>query len=272
VATIASLGPRAAGLQQAFDPTIDRLAAAVGIDVTGLVNRALDSLGLEAMVRGVVVGMVGLVSHISIVAIYVGFLLVDQQFFPRKLELLVRDPARRERTRAVLARIGRGIETYLWIMTLVSALTAGVSWLILIVAGVDHAFFLAATIFILNFIPTIGSIIGTVLPAVFALMQFQALGPALAVLAGIGLVQFVIGNILLPRLAGGSLNISLFVTILALFGFGALWGVTGMFVAMPLTAILIIVCGNFEATRPIAVLLSRTGEVETGEAWRPGGT
>ena len=84
-------------------------------------------------------------------------------------------------------------------------------------------------------------------------------------LAGVGLVQFVIGNILLPRLAGGSLNISLFVTILSLFAFGALWGVTGMFVAMPLTAMLVIVFAHFEATRPIAILLSRTGELDVPE-------
>ena len=57
------------------------------------------------------------------------------------------------------------------------------------------------------------------------------------------------------------MNISLFVTIFSLFAFGALWGVTGMFVAMPTTAILIITLGNFEATRPIAVMLSRTGDV-----------
>ena len=82
-------------------------------------------------------------------------------------------------------------------------------------------------------------------------------------------MQFVVGNIVLPRLAGSSLNISLFVTILSLFVFGALWGVTGMFVAMPLTAILVIVMQNFEATRPIAILLSRTGELERRAADDP---
>jgi AI-2 transport protein TqsA len=266
VATVASLGPRASGLQQAFDPTIARLGTAVGRDVGAMVDRLLDNLGLEAMLRSVVIGMVGLVSHFSIVAIYVGFLLVDQQFFDVKLAALVRDPDRRARARAIFGRVGRGVQTYLWIMTLVSALTAGVSYLILLVVGVEHAFFLAATVFILNFIPTIGSIVATVLPAVFALMQFQAFGPTLAVLAGVGIVQFVIGNILLPRLAGGSLNISLFVTILSLFAFGALWGITGMFVAMPLTAMLVIVFAHFGATRPIAVLLSRTGEIDTSES------
>ena len=262
VATVVAIGPQAAGLQQALDPTVGRLANAFGFDAAALVDRALDGLGLESMVRSVVAGMIGLVSHFSIVGIYVGFLLVDQQFFRHKLAALVPDPVRRERTSALFGRIGDGIQRYLWIMTMVSALTAGLSYLILLAAGVDHAFFLAATIFVLNYIPTIGSIIGTVLPAFFALLQHQALGPVLAVLAGVGLVQFVVGNIVLPRLAGRSLNISLSVTILSLFLFGGLWGVTGMFVALPLTAMLVIIFQNFEATRPIAVLLSRTGKLD----------
>jgi hypothetical protein len=62
-------------------------------------------------------------------------------------------------------------------------------------------------------------------------------------------------------MAGSTLKISLFVTILSLFSWGALWGVTGRFVAMPLTAILIIVFSNFDTTRPIAVILSRNADV-----------
>jgi predicted PurR-regulated permease PerM len=140
---------------------------------------------------------------------------------------------------------------------------------VLAATGVDHAGFWASTIFFLNFIPTIGSILGTVLPTAFALLQFQALEPTLVVLAGVGAVQMVVGNIVLPRLAGATLNISLFVTIFALFAWGALWGVTGMFVALPLTAVLIILFSNFDATRPIAVLLSRTGNLTLPDRPRP---
>ena len=70
------------------------------------------------------------------------------------------------------------------------------------------------------------------------------------------------GNMLLPRIAGGALNISLAVTIFSLFFWGALWGVTGMFVAMPLTAMMVIAFSQIEATRPIAILLSRTGALD----------
>jgi predicted PurR-regulated permease PerM len=143
-----------------------------------------------------------------------------------------------------------------------SLLTATLSYAVMSAVGMEFALFWATTIFFLNYIPTIGSILGTVLPAAFALVQFQAAGPVLAVLVGVGAVQVVVGNVLLPKVAGKTLNISLFVTIFSLFAFGALWGVTGMFVAMPTMAILIITLANFEATRPFAVLLSRTGDVE----------
>jgi predicted PurR-regulated permease PerM len=197
-----------------------------------------------------------------VVAIYVAFLLVDQQFFDMKLRRLVRDPERRDRVRALLEQVSGAIQDYLRVMTTVSLLTASLSYLVMRLAGMELALFWATAIFFLNYIPTIGSILGTVLPAAFALVQFQAIWPALLVLAGIGVIQFLIGNVLLPKMAGRTLNISLFVTMFSLFAFGAMWGVTGMFVAMPATAILIIILANFEATRPIAVLLSRTGRLD----------
>ena len=86
-----------------------------------------------------------------------------------------------------------------------------------------------------------------------------------AVVFLIGAVQFVVGNILLPRVAGHVLNISLAVTIFSLFFWGALWGVTGMFVAMPLTAVLIIALGHFAPTRPLAILLSKAGDLDLPE-------
>jgi predicted PurR-regulated permease PerM len=266
VRAAAALGPQAAGLRDALNPLVDWAAGTIGMPQPDLMNRVVDGLGLEAALRQVVAATIGAISHLGIVAIYVGFLLVDQQFFEMKLRVLIADPERRARVRGLLQRIGGAIQDYLRVMTLMSALTALLSYAVMWWVGMEFAVFWTTAIFFLNFIPTIGSILGTVLPAAFALFQFQAIGPAAVTLAGIGIVQFLVGNVLLPKVAGKTLNISLFVTIFSLFAFGALWGVTGMFVAMPLTAMLIITFASFEATRPIAVLLSRTGEVEAPTA------
>jgi predicted PurR-regulated permease PerM len=262
VGTVAALGPRLADFQQALDPLVAQIAVRLGVPHADVLNRFVDGLGIEAVLGRVVLAMFGLVNQFGLIAIYVAFLLVDQQFFAVKLRMLAPDPERRARIHALLSRIAGGIQDYLWVMTLMSALTSALSYAVLTLMQVEFAGFLATTIFFLNYIPTIGSILGTALPTLFALLQFQALGPTLVVLAGVGAVQFVVGNVLLPRVAGQALNISLFVTLFSLFAWGAIWGVTGMFVAMPLTAMLIITFGNFAATRPIAVILSRTGQVD----------
>jgi predicted PurR-regulated permease PerM len=265
VRTAAAIGPQAAGLGEALRPLAEWAGAMLGLPQEELFGRALGGLALEAALRQVVAATLGTISQFGIVAIYVAFLLVDQQFFAAKLRRLIPDPVRREEVRALLGRISGAIQDYLRVMSLMSLLTATLSYAVMRAVGMEFAVFWATAIFFLNFIPTIGSILGTVLPTAFAIVQFQAVGPVAAVLAGIGAVQFVVGNVLLPKFAGKTLNISLFVTIFSLFAFGALWGVTGMFVALPATAILIITLANFEATRPFAVLLSRTGDVETDD-------
>jgi predicted PurR-regulated permease PerM len=72
----------------------------------------------------------------------------------------------------------------------------------------------------------------------------------------------MIGNILQPRLAGQMLNMSGFIVILALFAWGAIWGIAGMFLAVPITAILMIVMSNFQSTRPVAILMSQAGSLD----------
>jgi AI-2 transport protein TqsA len=262
VRTAAAIGPQTSGLREALLPLVGWASEMLGIEQRDLLDRAVGGLGVETVLRQVVAATLSTVSQFSVVAIYVAFLLVDQQFFDAKLRRLIPDPARRASAKALLGRISGAIQDYLRVMTLMSLLTATLSYAVMRGVGMELALFWATAIFFLNYIPTIGSILGTVLPTAFALVQFQAGGPVLAVLVGIGAVQVVVGNVLLPKVAGKTLNISLFVTIFSLFAFGALWGVTGMFVAMPTMAIVIITLANFEATRPFAVVLSRTGDVE----------
>lgn len=258
----AGLGGQVAGVAG----LVERLGAFaeqhLGIPADTLSARAAEGVGLETAVRAVVAATAATVAQAGIVSVYVLFLLVDQVFFPDKLRALVPDPVRRARIEALFQRIAGSIRSYLWVMTQVSLLTAGLSYLVMRLVGMEQATFWAVTIFFLNFIPTVGSILGTVLPVAFAALQFQEFGPVALTLLGIGSVQVVVGNIVLPRMAGKSLNISLFVTIFSLFFWGALWGVTGMFVALPLTAMILLTLAQFEATRPVAILLSRTGAVE----------
>ena len=150
---------------------------------------------------------------------------------------------------------------YVGIKTLVSLMTSLFSYLVMRLIGLDFAEFWAFLIFILNFIPFIGSIIATILPATLALIQFTTFTPFFIVAGGVTLVQFIVANLIEPRLMGHSLNLSPLVIFLSLALWGALWGIAGMFLCVPLTVIIVIVLSYFPQTRPIAIVLSKDGRM-----------
>ena len=141
-------------------------------------------------------------------------------------------------------------------------MTGGLSYIALLIIGIDSPVFWAFLIFLLNFIPTIGSLIATMFPAVFCLLHYGEFGPGILVLIFVGAIQILVGNILEPKLMGSSMNISSLVTIIALSFWGAIWGVTGMILSVPITVIMIIIFSQFPSTRPIAVALSEKGEID----------
>lgn len=261
VRSFLNTGSQGAAWQASLDPLVQFIAQVIGTETSIVVDYVFDRIGFETMFQQLALGLLGLINQFGIVAIYVAFLVADQAFFDVKMRALYPDPQRRANAKAFLADISRQISSYLWIMTRVSLMTAILSYFVMLTVGLESPDFWAILIFVLNFIPTIGSILGTFLPTFFALVQFDSFGPVVTLLAGIGSVQFVIGNIVFPRMAGETLNMSLFVTIFSLFFWGTIWGVTGMFLAVPLTAILVIVLSRFRITRQVAILLSKNGQV-----------
>ena len=95
-----------------------------------------------------------------------------------------------------------------------------------------------------------------------ALLQSGELNLALMVIAAVGAIQLIVGNIIEPKVMGNSLNVSSLVVILALSFWGAIWGITGMVLSVPITVIMVILFGQFETTRKIAILLSDRGKLE----------
>ena len=261
ITNVSAIGASSADFAKSLNLLLDQVAAYTGLKHEQLLKGIANQLGLGQLLASIVSAMTNFASQFGVVFIYVIFLLVEQQIFDVKLNAIVRDEARRRQVRSLLDRVGRDIQSYIWIMTFVSILTAGLSYLVMISVGLEHAAFWAFLIFILNFIPTIGSIIGTAIPSLYGLLQFGDFQPFLILLAAIGVIQFLIGNMLQPRLSAKTLNLSQFVVILSLFVWGAMWGIVGMFLAVPITAILMIVFANFPSTRLVAALLSESGDV-----------
>jgi len=163
----------------------------------------------------------------------------------------------------VLGRINSSINSYLTIKTAMSLLTGFVSYIILVIIGVDFPILWAFLIFLFNFIPYIGSMIATLLPSLFAIFQFGSIWTAVLVL--IQTVQFAVGSLIEPRFMGKTLNLSPLVVILALSFWGSIWGVLGMLLSVPITSVIIIILGQIPETRSLAVFMSETGEIRSGD-------
>ena len=247
---------------------LPRIAGLFGLPAPESVSDLMDQIRLDVLIRSISAALAGFVGSIGLVALYVAFMLVEQKTFVRKIDFLFPDLGKASAVRAALNDIESRIERYLWIKTLTSLATAGLSWLVLVLVGCQNASFWALVVFMLNYIPVVGSFVGAVFPALLVLVQFGSFGAFFVALIGLGAVQIGIGSVLEPRLMGSSLNLSPLAILVALAVWGGLWGITGMLLCVPITVILMIVCAHFESTRPLAILLSASGRPE-GELPRP---
>lgn len=228
---------------------------------SGPILSSLETIRIAPIVGGVASAITSVAGSAGLIAIYVLFLLLEQRTFGRKIDALFKDPVNAERLRRLISDIEHRIEVYIRIKTLMSLLTGVGSTIILTVFGVAYPAFWGLIIFFLNYIPNIGSFAGVLLPVGLAFVSLDAPGLVLVMAALLGGLQFLIGNILEPKLMGSSLNLSPFVIIVSLALWGSVWGIAGMFLCVPLTMIFMIVCAHFPSTRPIAILLSEDGRL-----------
>ena len=152
------------------------------------------------------------------------------------------------------SRMSVKLRRFILVQAFTSLLTGILTGLWCLVLGVDFAFVWGLIAFVLNFVPTIGSIIA-VIPPTFVALLFNGVGTGVGTLVGLALIQFAMGNFVDPRLQGRSLAISPFIALLSIIFWGWVWGIPGAFIAIPMTVSIVVLCQEFEPTRPIALLL-----------------
>jgi len=156
------------------------------------------------------------------------------------------------------------VKRYLLTMIVTSGVTGLLVGLVLTVLKVRFGWMFGFLAFMLNFIPNIGSIIATILPLPVAFIDPNlGIASKIMVLAIPGTIQFVVGNLIQPRMMGESLDLHPVVVLLSLIFFGTIWGIIGMFLAVPITAVVKIFLQRFGYTRAIADLASGKTDVLT---------
>ncbi|HTQ13897.1 MAG TPA: AI-2E family transporter [Rhizomicrobium sp.] len=196
----------------------------------------------------------GVLLDLALVIVYVGFLIAEQDHIPEKIARLQQDGSEKEGEQVVRA-ISHQVQAYLGVCTLASVVMAIVTYALLSVMHVDFAAFWALAMFFITYIPTVGGI-AVLLPALMALAQFGSPGPAIVIAAVLFATHFVLTNVVETLMLGRTLDLSPFAIILSLTFWGLVWGVGGLFLAVPLTGALGIVCQHIEGLEWIAQLLA----------------
>ncbi|MCH1598924.1 MAG: AI-2E family transporter [Pseudomonadales bacterium] len=243
-----------------------RLESIPFIDFAAFEERSLselitDWIDIPSYATSIASSFAGILANGGLILIYLGFLFLEQGHFSNKISALVSNPDREDEAHRIITRIRDDIQKYISIKMFTSSLTGILSFTFLSTVGVDFAAVWGLLIFLLNFIPTVGSIVATIFPALIALAQSDGYTLFVLVLLGIGALQICIGNILEPRLMGSSFNLSPVVILLNLALWNAIWGIPGMFLCVPFLIIVAIVLSHFPQTRPVAIMLSSDGNL-----------
>lgn len=204
-------------------------------------------------------GFISFLSGFTLVMLYLLFILLEAPYIQPKVAAAMKGP-RADKIMALTLHINEQIGKYLGLKLLTSALTGIIVAVGFSIIRVDFAIIWGILTFLFNFIPNIGSILISALSFLFIVVQFYPEPtPIVLALSVMWLSQLVIGNIIDPKLQGDRLNLSPVVIIFSLLFWGWLWGIVGMFLAVPLTMVLKIVFANIPAMRPFSIL------IETGK-------
>jgi len=247
--------------QDNLNGMLSALGQAAGLDVPLDLAALWQRVEVSDVLLGLAGSALGGVSALVIILVYVIFIFVEAGAADRKLRALAGTDDDYQHVSSTVARIRAEIEIYLGVKCVIGVAQAVPTFVVLWAVGVDGAAFWSVLIFVFSFVPTIGSLIGIVFPSVVALAQFGEPVPVLLTVGLLTVIQLGGSNWLEPKLMGSSLNLSPLVILVAIFAGGALWGIVGALVAVPLLSIAVIVFAEFRSTRPIAVLLSSDGRV-----------
>ena len=254
----------AAQVVHAFGDNWGQLEQVYQTAIRWLKRWGIEGIQLNDRSRLIGVGQ-DVLSNASTILIYLAFIallvvlgLPEVTAMAKKIDQEINKDDSREIARTI-SEIAHKIRQYLGITLLTSLLTGVASALWAFAIGLELPLVWGVLNFLLNFIPVIGNFAGIVPPTLYALIQFKSLSWLLIALVGFSFIQIVISNFLYPMLQGRSLALAPIAVVVALAFWSWIWGFAGALIAIPLTVSIVIVCGQFESTRWIAVLLSSVG-------------
>lgn len=239
----------------------DKIHTLFGIDIKAEIINFVENFDFSNSLKSFINSISEVLGNMMMIIFYTIFLFIEESLFERKVKILFSDKSNETNFTGTMKKIDKTMSRYIGLKSLIALLTATLGYFVLLIIGLDAPLFWAFLLFMFNFIPSVGPILASLLPALFSLLQFGEFTPFLIILGCMTAIAVLIGNFIEPKLMGNTLNISPLVAIMSLAVWGALWGVTGMLLSVPITVAMIIIFSQFPSTRGIAILLSEKGRV-----------
>lgn len=244
--------------------SIEPLAAQLGIgnliDFRTLGTTAIGYVGDNAtnLVRGLA-GAASTITAALLVPVFIFFVLIGRTFLRDFLlqAFGAGNPARVERVAATIAKVKQVVQRYITGVLIVICILAILNSLLLLTIGVDHALFFGVFAAMLNVVPFLGPIFGSILPVLYALLTMDSLIYPLLVLGGFYVIQLFESNLFTPTIVGSQVSMNAMVTLFLLFVGAQIWGLAGMILFIPMGAILKVVCDEVDSLKPLGFLLGR---------------
>lgn len=246
-------------LLRRLDVLIDRASRRVGLPEPLNLQKLAASANVGLLAKTALARAQDAVSGMVLTVLFLSFLLASKHWIEIKVKI-VASSTRSNRMMVVLERTVHGVEAFIRIQTLVGLMIAGASGLVMVLVGLDNALFWTLALFLLCYIPILGVAVGSLAPALFALVQFPTVWPAVEVFAAIEVISFLVSSLILPRMQADAQNIDPSANLLALGLWSILWGIPGAFLAIPLTLALMYQMAQFESLRWLAIFISNDGQ------------
>ncbi len=231
-----------------------------GLEVTDkIIMEQFDPGRIMGIAANTLNRMGGLLTNTFMIILTFVFILMEAAGFPDKLRAIAGD---RDASLDEYAQITKGVNRYMVLKTVTSLVTGILVAVSLKIIGVDFAGMWGLVAFLLNFVPTVGSIIAAIPAVLLALVQLGP-GPATAAAACYLAINVIIGNILEPRIMGSGVGLSPLVIFVSMAFWGWVLGPVGMLLSVPLTMTLKIAMNGNEKTRWLALLLGSNRDAKT---------
>ena len=242
-----------------FNITLTEIAQMFGIETEkfnagNLIKKLFDA----GIIQDLLSSFSDLFSNFFIVMLFWVFMIMGKTKFEERLKLAMKDST--VDVGKTLTAINDQLQSYLLIKTTVSLATGITFSVILYMYGIPFALIWGFLAFVMNYIPNVGSLIATIFPVIIGLLEYGLGFTSISLALVLVIVQQIFGNMIEPKLMGSKMDLSTVFILLSLVFWGWVWGIVGMFLAVPIASVLKILCSNIEPLKPIAIIMGTKAE------------